>query len=131
MKTFFYFFIILFSHLVALPVYAQALWEKVHTDSTLGPVGDVFGSPFSAPRDLPSIIAEIIKIVLSFVALIFVIMIISAGFKWMTAGGDDNKIDQARNALKHSIIGLLIVIAAWAITHFVATQLLEITGAND
>ncbi len=131
MKAAFSFLTNLSLWLAGAPAYAQTLWEKVHSDSTLGPVGDVFGSPFSTPRDFRLIIVDIIKFVLTFVALIFVIMILSAGFKWMTAGGDDSQVEKARNTLKHSIIGLLIVIAAWAIAHYVTTKLLAITGADD
>ena len=50
-------------------------------------------------------------------------MIIYAGFEWMTAQGDEKKVDKAKDTLTRAVIGLIIIIAAYSITYFVFTSL--------
>ncbi len=64
-----------------------------------------------------------IRLVLSLLAIIFLILVIMAGFKWMTAGGNQETIAKAQKSLKETIIGLLIVLAAYAITWYIFYQL--------
>jgi len=64
------------------------------------------------------IIATIIRIALSLLAAIFLILIIVAGFQWMTAGGNEQKVEKALARIKTAVIGLIIVLAAYAITVF-------------
>ncbi|MBN2854303.1 hypothetical protein JXK06_02080 [Patescibacteria group bacterium] len=70
-----------------------------------------------------SIIATIISIVLSLLALIFLVLTIMAGFKWMNAGGNEEEVKKAQTTLKNAIIGLVIVLAAYAITYFIFNSL--------
>lgn len=70
-----------------------------------------------------SIIATIITVVLSVLALIFLVLTIMAGFKWMNAGGNDEDVKKAQASLKNAIIGLIIVLASFAITYFVFNNL--------
>ena len=74
-----------------------------------------------------SVIMQIVLAALGFVGLIFLIMIIYAGFQWMTAGGNEEKIKDAKKRLQHSIIGLVIIVAAFAIATYVANILVKST----
>lgn len=69
------------------------------------------------------LIATIIKVILGFLAVIFLILTIVAGFRWMTAGGNEDEVKKAVTTIKNSVIGLVIVLAAYAITYFVFTYL--------
>ncbi len=62
---------------------------------------------------------KIIDKFLGFLGLIAVVIIIYAGFLWLTAGGDTKKVDKAKRVLKEAIIGLLIIFAAWGIAQAV------------
>jgi len=62
---------------------------------------------------------QIIGVVLSFVGVLFLILIIYAGLLWMTAQGNEQKITKAKDLLVNAVIGLIIVFAAYAITAFV------------
>jgi|WetSurMetagenome_2_1015567.scaffolds.fasta_scaffold19938_3 hypothetical protein len=74
----------------------------------------------------PKVVAvNIIHIVLGFLGLLAVIMILIGGFKWMTAAGNEDSIAEAKKILIAAIIGLLIILASWAITNFVITQFLN------
>ena len=74
------------------------------------------------------IIARIINIALLFLGVIAVGLIIYAGFLWMTSGGNEDKIDKAKNTLKNAIIGLVIILSAWGIVSFIMSRLLGATG---
>ena len=46
-----------------------------------------------------------------------------AGYLWMTARGEEEKITKAQNIIKGTIIGLIVVMSAYAITYFVTSGL--------
>jgi len=73
--------------------------------------------------DVKIVIADIINIVLGFLGIIAVVIIIYAGFKWMTAGGNDDQVGEARKMLVQAVVGLVIIFAAWAIASFAIEQL--------
>jgi hypothetical protein len=70
-------------------------------------------------ESLPVYIANIIKIFLALLGIIFTILIIYGGYTWMTAGGSDEKIQKAKDTIQRAVIGFVIVMSAYAITHFV------------
>ncbi len=67
-------------------------------------------------------IGNFLTILFSFLGVIFLVLTIYAGIKWMTAQGNTNQIDQAKDTLTRSIIGLVISIAAYGITYFILTM---------
>ncbi|OGY48805.1 MAG: hypothetical protein A3D39_03305 [Candidatus Buchananbacteria bacterium RIFCSPHIGHO2_02_FULL_39_17] len=73
------------------------------------------------------IVSNIIKIFLAFLGVIFIILIIYAGFTWMTATGSEEKISKAKQIMLSAFIGVAIVFLAYAITFFVIDKLLEAT----
>ena len=81
-------------------------------------------------RDLKTTIAQVINIILGFLGIIAVIIILAGGFKWMTAGGNDDKVGEARKMIIQGVIGLVVIFAAWAIASFVITSLVSATGAE-
>src|SRR3989339_484298 len=83
-------------------------------------------------QDVPlmQVIGSIIKIFLMLLGTIFVILLLFAGFKWMTASGDPKKVEEARDNIKNAVIGLAVVLAAYAITYFVF-QALGVEGFNS
>jgi len=54
-------------------------------------------------------------------------VILIGGFQWMTAGGDDGKVETARKWIFSGIIGLAIILSAWAIAKFALKNLAEAT----
>lgn len=66
-----------------------------------------------------SILALIIQIFLSVLGIVFLVLIIYGGYLWMTAGGNEEQVTKAKDTLQAAIIGLIIVISAYAITYFV------------
>lgn len=80
-------------------------------------------SGLSGNSNLATIISILIQVVLGFLGIIFLVLTISAGFKWMSSQGNEKTVGEAKESLKNSIIGLLIVIAAYTITYSVLKYL--------
>ena len=92
-----------------------------------GMVTNVAGAAgVNSTTDLPTMIGKIINVVLGFVGILLLGYILFAGFKWMTAGGDDKKVTEAQVMIKNAVIGLLIVVAAFAISSFVLASLVNV-----
>lgn len=72
------------------------------------------------PREM---VGRIINIALGFLGAIAVGFIIYAGFLWMSSGGEEEKVSSAKNILKNAVIGLVVIMASWAIATFIITRL--------
>lgn len=81
-------------------------------------------------RDPRRIASSVIQVMLGFLGVIAVVLILFGGFKWMTAAGNDDKIDEAKKLITAGVVGLLIVLAAFAVSVFVLNALLGATGAS-
>lgn len=68
------------------------------------------------------VLARIINIFSLIVGVVAVIMIIFGGFKYITSGGEPEKIKTAKQALVYALIGLIIVALAQIIVKFVLNQ---------
>lgn len=78
--------------------------------------------------DLPTIIGRIINIFLSFMGIVLLGLMVYAGFLWMTAGGEAEKVNQAKKTMMNAVIGLIIIVSAFAITNFIIRLLGGETG---
>jgi len=67
-------------------------------------------------------ITTVINILSSIIGVVAVIVIIVAGFRFATSGGDTNKVGAAKNSIVFALIGLAIVVLAQLIVHFVITE---------
>lgn len=82
-----------------------------------------YGPISTSEGDLIARVGNIIGIALSFLGVIFLILTIYAGFNWMIARGDQSKITKAKDTLIASVSGLIVVVAAYAISYFVVQYL--------
>jgi hypothetical protein len=79
---------------------------------------------FSANTDATSMSAiagTVVATVLGLLGVIFIVLIVFAGITWMTAGGEEAKVEKAQKILKNAIIGLILTISATAIYYVVKT----------
>lgn len=76
------------------------------------------------------IVLDLIKTALSFLALLFVILIIIAGFKYMTSAGNEEKIKEAMGQIQALAIGLLIILASWGGTYWLLRTLVCVTSTS-
>lgn len=117
-------FLVLILIVSALPVFAQV--EELQNFGKAA-----YGEEVAQQQETqgPLIIAgKVINIALGTVGTIVVILFIYSGFLWMTAAGNEEKITKAKRILSNAIIGIVIVIMAYAISYFVINQLLRASG---
>ena len=73
----------------------------------------------SPQTSLPHQIGILIRGIMGLLGVIFLILVVYAGYKWMLAHGEPGEVKAAQQLLLHSIIGLVITAAAYALTSFV------------
>ncbi|PIT94527.1 hypothetical protein COT98_03370 [Candidatus Falkowbacteria bacterium CG10_big_fil_rev_8_21_14_0_10_39_9] len=84
---------------------------------------------FNTSFSVGEIVAIIIRMALGLLGIIFLVLLVMGGYQWMTAGGSEEQVEKAQSRIKNGIIGLVIVLAAYAITAFVFTHL-SFTGGG-
>jgi hypothetical protein len=99
------------------PANAQNLWANNGVDTA------AFINVGFTQKDPRAIVASIIKILLSFLGTIAVVLIIYAGFLWMTAGGKPDNTKKAKDIMSTAVVGLIIILISYGITVFVTTAL--------
>ena len=82
-------------------------------------------------QDIRFTVAMIIRVVLGLLGTISLVIILYAGFKWMTAGGNEENVKDAQKILTAAVIGLVIIVMAYSITRFVTIRLLEATKGGN
>jgi hypothetical protein len=118
-------FVLLFSLALQSALPALALQNAINpwgSDSIKTNIQENVGLGDGDPR---SMIASVLRIILGFLGLIAVVIILFAGFKWMTSGGNEENVTAAKKTLTAGIIGLIIIIAAFAIANFVLNSLIN------
>ena len=95
------------AQLITDPENLSSMTDQVATQANLGQM------------DIGELIAGIIQVILGLLAIIFLILTIYAGFRWMTSAGNEEAISKAKSTITAAIIGLVVVLAAYAITYFI------------
>jgi len=112
---------------MALPFAARVHAAPITTTADLGLDTNFTSQVGLGDNDLQDTIAQLINVALGFLGIVAVIIILFGGFKWMTAGGNDEKVGEAKRLIIAGIIGLAIILSAYAITTFVLTSLISAT----
>ncbi|MCB9803099.1 hypothetical protein H6761_03785 [Candidatus Nomurabacteria bacterium] len=88
------------------------------------------GTGLSIEKKIPDYIGMLIRGALGLLAAIFLVLIVLAGFKWMTSAGNSQKIESAKETILNSVIGLVIVLVSYAIVEFVLRAMKGATNAG-
>lgn len=67
----------------------------------------------------------IINVVVGIVGFVAVVMIIMGGISFVTSQGDSSKVAKARNTILYGVVGLIVVLLAFAIVNFVLTNVFK------
>jgi len=78
---------------------------------------------YDSTATIGSVVATVIKAFLGLLGIIFIFLMVLAGYHWMTAAGDEQKVTKAKDTIRTAIIGLIIIVAAYSITYFVLKAL--------
>ena len=123
MKKYLFAFVILFSVVsvfVVTPVLAASLDVGLDYGTFTG-----LGS-----KDLRIGVMTIVNVLFTFLGVLTIIMMLYAGFLWLTSAGSEEKVGQAKKIITSAIIGLVIIFISYAIATFVITQLIKATTVS-
>lgn len=98
---------------------AKAMYD-IYTNNLKKAGGKAYlGDPEAEPTltDPAEMVATLLFVLLSFLGMIFMILIVTSGIQWMTAGGNADKITKARTRMINAVIGFGLVILSLAITY--------------
>ena len=108
---------VLFCAIVAMAPNALAL-DTITNLKTTANTG--FGNDYIGKQNDPStIIGKVVGAGLAFIGVLFLILMIYGGFTWMLARGNEQEVTRAEDLIYSAVIGLVIVLAAYAITAYV------------
>ncbi len=78
--------------------------------------------------DVREIVLNVLRYVVGSLGLVAVILTIYGGILWLTAGGDQTKVDKAKRVFKNALIGLVIILFSFAIVQWLFTSLAKVLG---
>ena len=84
---------------------------------------------YSTAVTVPSLVGKIIGILLGVLGLVFLVLVVYAGFLYITAQGEDAQIKKAKAILVKAMIGMVLIVSSYAITNVVVDSITAITGA--
>jgi len=119
---------IFLSLIIAMPVLTKA---DFGFGSTLDSVAGQSGYSTSNDTSIDEKISSFISIFLSFLGVIFLVLMLYGGYTWMTAAGDEKKIDKAKDTIRAAVIGVIIVVAAYALSVFVISKIWGSTSSQS
>jgi hypothetical protein len=102
---------------------AQGMLDRLKNAGQAG--GYDTGSTDSGDTILAATIGKVVFAFLSLLGTIFIILMLLAGYNWMTAAGEEEKVNKAKDTIRRAIIGLIIIVSAWSIWLFISKYLLE------
>ncbi|TAN34122.1 hypothetical protein EPN28_00630 [Patescibacteria group bacterium] len=133
MKNYIIFFVSLFSILYSL-FFLSVTMVLAAPDIGIGPGGmasNVAGTGGFETNVTDTTLSEnvgrIIRVILSLTGTVFLILTVYAGILWMTAGGNDERVEKAQKIIRSSVVGLIIVVAAYSLTAFILMGVFRVT----
>ena len=105
--------------------FVQKTYAIVGEDITadLNTIGGVAYDEGEDSVTLPERIGAVINVVLGILGVILVIIIVYAGFLWMTARGNDEQVQKAKKIIREAITAIIIILLARIITEFILTAI--------
>ena len=88
--------------------------------SGLGPFGESAGDGLTG---ITKLVSSVIGFMTTIAGIWFLFQFIIGGFSWISAGGDKAKLLASRDKLTNAFIGLVVVVAGWAILALAGTFL--------
>lgn len=111
------------------------LWPLALRAQDVDPLGSLRtaagGTGLVSDQEPVDIIVSVVNVLLYFVGTIFMILIVWAGFRWMTSAGNTDTVKKARETIINSVIGLVIIFASYVLVNFVITSLVDSVGVGS
>ena len=107
---------------LALPAFAVNLRDQINEGLNYGTFSGL------GTRDVREVIFLVINVILGFLSIIAILLILWGGFKWMTAGGAEDQIEEAKKIIIAGVVGMAVIFTSYAIATFVVRSLVNVTG---
>jgi len=75
------------------------------------------------PEGILNLVQTGVNVFLSVIGVLLLVYMLYAGYNWLTARGEEEKVEKAKDTLKRAITGAIIIVAAYAISVFVMYRL--------
>lgn len=82
---------------------------------------------YSSSRDPFALVNRIIGIALGFIGTILLVLMVRAGFLWMTAAGNEDQVSTAKTSIRNAVIGLVIIFCAYSFVYFLGRSVQRAT----
>ncbi|MBI2037898.1 MAG: hypothetical protein HYT15_03130 [Candidatus Magasanikbacteria bacterium] len=117
-----------FAMLGVFAMLAPAVVMAQTPDVTPNDLGIQYGEATGlGSKDIRVTVASIIRTAMGLLGIVAVVIILIGGFKWMTAGGNDEQTGEAKQWIFSGIIGLAIILSAYALATYVVSSLVAAT----
>lgn len=120
--------LIVFGLSLSVNVFAQTSSTTL-LDGQVG-VSDI-KAVYGTPVDIRVSILKIVNMVLGFLGIIFLVLTILAGFNYMTAAGNEEKVKKAIKQISQAVIGLIIILSSWGISLLIMRMVVGATKGYD
>jgi len=111
--------------LIAILVLPYFVFAETAPLETLQNVGTGGGYAPANEYTMSQIAGTAVKALLSLLGVIFIILIIYAGYMWMTASGNEEQLTKAKETIRKAIIGLIIIVGSFAVWRFIFEVLIN------
>lgn len=111
-----------------LPVFADNTWTSDACSSADAGQRAALGCD-DGGTTAPKVVTNLLQVAISIVGIVSVVMIIVAGARFISAQGDPAQVQQAKNMIMYSVIGLIVAILSFAIVTFISTNIFAQGGA--
>ncbi len=84
------------------------------------PWGECVDKGVATLKCIPVVFSNLINAALTFAGVVGVILVIVAGYKYLTSGGDAKKLEGAQKTLTYAVIGIILVVLSFLIINFIS-----------
>lgn len=100
-------------------VSAQTAGEKSLLEQQTEAFAGQQGANFGTPRDPPAIAATLINMLLGLLGLLMIVYFVYGGYLIMTSAGNEEKVSKGKHVIRNAVIGLVLILSAYAIARLV------------
>jgi hypothetical protein len=97
-------------------------WTGVVKAQTIGEI--MPDDPLGGDENVLQLGQRVIRLAILLAALVCVVILIAAGYSYITAAGDEQKIKKATDTLTYAIVGLVICFISVILVEFVLNNVL-------
>jgi cytochrome bd-type quinol oxidase subunit 2 len=115
--------------LLSVPALAMAANPSLSFDPLWGAYGNLNDTGLGT-TDPVVVVAQIVNVFLRLLGLLSVLLMLYGGWIWIWARGNEEEITRAKDIIRGSIIGLIVILSSYGVMQWVFYYLTSITNAT-